>query len=75
MSVIRKENILRNSKQTRKKKYKKHLEKLILNIAETLHNEFLPDHFCFHGSKKATSKDATLLLRHVANLEINPVDN
>ena len=45
LSLTRKENILTNSKQTKKKKYKKYLEKLILNIAETFHNDFLPDRF------------------------------
>ena len=45
LSLTRKENILRNSKQTRKEKYRKHLEKLTLNIGETLHSDFLPDRF------------------------------
>ena len=53
LSLTRKENILRNSKQTRKKKYKKHLEKTILNTAETLHNVFLPDRFLLSRIKES----------------------
>ena len=34
-----------NPKQTKKEKYKEHLKKLILNIAETM-NDFLADFFC-----------------------------
>ena len=39
--------------------------KLILNIAETI-NDFLP--FFFHISLKATSKEATLALRHIETI-------
>ena len=46
INLTRKENVLGNPKSTRKKKYKEHLQKLILNIAETM-NDFLPDLFSF----------------------------
>ena len=46
INLTRKENVLRNPKPTTKKKYKEHLKKVILNIAETM-NDFLPDLFSF----------------------------
>ena len=59
-----------NPEPTKKEKYKEHLKKLILNFAETM-DDFLADFFCllfFHRSVKATSKDATLFLRHIETI-------
>ena len=66
---------MKNPRQTRKKKYKKHLEKLISNIAETV-NDFFPD--CFSSITDQKKQQVKMQLYCCVKLqisEIKPVNN
>ena len=64
LNLTRKENVLRNPKPTRKKKFKEHLK----NLFWTLQKQWMIFYQIIHRPRKAISKDKTLLLPNVATI-------